>query len=263
MTFSRPRLPTRWLFAAALLMAVPGHAFAEATKPGTADNASETQSRALDEAIAKHPLFAMLVEDRPAFRRDWEKRLLQRQQESPGSAQRADSVMQAGLGLAMDAAKPYLMRASDAASNQFLQSLARIIAEGEKDPEICLAYVEPDRDDAQTAQRREMVEARLGTLIVDDLLRSLTAVVTSGRNGEKRVLTRQEMQPAIQPVILEIVDRHGVDALQALANLENRQVPPMTRCQTMSRMLAAFAVQPEARRAMLARTLFSGALPRN
>ncbi len=259
-TRTHPNFP--WLATTALLMALSGHAFAETPTPGTSANAREIPARALEEAIAKYPLFAMLVEDRPGFRQDWQKRLQQRRQESPANGNGTEPALQAGLGLAMDAAKPYLMRASDAASNQFLLSLSRIIAEGEKDPEVCLAYVEPGRDDTQTAQRREMVETRLGTLIVEDLLRSLTAVVNSGRNGEQRVLTRQEMQAAIQPVILEIVDRHGVDALQGLANLENRQVPPMQRCQTMSRMLDAFAVQPEARRAMLARTLFSGALPR-
>lgn len=228
--------------------------------------ASAPEATGIEQAMQRHALFATLVEDKPGFRDEWEGRLrLQLQLDARLSADThasTDAGVQAGMALAMDAAKPYLMRASDEASNHFLSSLSKLIAEGEKDPEVCLAYVETGDSDPRSTRRREQVEERLGPLLRHDLLQSLSAVVASGRNGEKRVLTREELPHALQPVILAMAARHGTESLQGLGRINDRQAPPAARCRAMAQMLAAFREQPEQRRAMLARTLFSGALPR-
>lgn len=246
---------------ALLLSALAGSSQAAVAESTPAPSATP-EAQAIEQAVARHALFAMLVEDRPDFRREWEKRLRLRQLLDGAGANDPDSSLHSGLGLAMEAAKSYLMRASDAASNRFLASLGKVIAEGEKDPEVCLAYVEPGGSDPRSTRRREMVESRLGALLVGDMLQALTEVVSSGRNGEKRILTRQELPTAIQPVILAMVEKHGLEALQGLGKVNDRRAEPVQRCQAMARMLAAFDEQPAARRAMLARTLFSGALPR-
>jgi len=253
----------RWhhLLFNSLLLFIAAPAFASAQPPAAPNMASEADVRAINDTIARQPLFAMLIEDRPAFRAEWEKRLHLRS--VIGTAAAPESSVHAGLDLAMDAARPYLMRASDSASNRFLGSLAKLVAEGEKDPDICLAYVEPGGSDAGSVSRRERVESRLGKLLLTDMLQSLTEVVASGRNGEKRVLSRQELQPAIQPVIMAMVEKSGARALQDLASINNRAAPPLERCQAMTAMLDAFKVQPVARRAMLTRTLFSGAFARS
>lgn len=227
-----------------------------------ATTSTTPEAAGIEQAMRRHALFAMLVEDRPGFRTEWEQNLRLRVQLDARLGSDPDASLQAGMALAMEASKSYLMRASDAASNRFLDSLSKVIAEGEKDPEICLAYVETGGQDQYSVSRRERVEARLGPLLREDMLESLSAVVASGRSGEKRVLTREELPNAIQPVIQAMARRHGPESLQGLGKVNDRQAPPDERCRAMAQMLAAFSEQPEQGRAMLARTLFSGALPR-
>lgn len=213
-------------------------------------------------AIQRQPALAILAEDNPGFREEWERRLRAELQLDAAVAHDPDASLQAGMALAIEAAKPYLMRADDAAANRFLSSLGKVIAEGGRDPETCLSYVEAGSKDPDSRGRRARVEARLGPLMREDLLRSIAVVVASGRNGEKRVLEREELPGAIQPVIQAMARRHGAGSLQGLGRVAGRPSPPAERCAAMARMLAAIEEQPEQRRAMLARTLFSGALPR-
>lgn len=245
----------------ALLSAAVSVPLRAATPMAANETGADAEARAIDAAIARHPLFAMLAEDQPVFRKEWDKRYRLRNLRPPTGSD-PDSVRHIGLGLAMDAARPYLMRASDDAANRFLMVLGRVIAEGEKDAEVCLAYVETGGNDDANNVRRETVESKLGSLLMQDMIESLEQVVASGRAGEKRVLSRQELPPAIQPVILEMAEKNGVDSLQGLAKVNDRGAAPQERCRAMAQMLDAFAAQPEPRRAMLARTLFSGALPR-
>lgn len=246
---------------AALFIAGSGCVLAAIAEPALPEPAIEAHVRAVDAAIASHALFAMLVQDRADFRQEWERRVRQRLLRAPLAGETSQVAVRAGMGLAMEASKPYLMRASDAASNRFLASLTGLIALGETDPEVCLAYVESNDDVTINGSRRDAVESGLGDAVVSDLLDSLTQVVASGRNGEDRVLTRQELQPALQPVILAMAEKNGVQSLQGLAKVNDPRALPLERCQAMARMLVAFTVQPAAKRAMLARTLFSGALP--
>lgn len=249
-----------YLFGLSLLLAAPGFAKdvsppAVVAAPTVNDSAKSAAITAqIDAVIAKYPLFAILVEDQKNFRKTWQNKLELSQILIPKQMGN-DAALNTGITLAMDYASLYVVKADDTSANQYLDATAFLMDLGTRDKTVCKMVLNEKAD----ISKKEDAEAeeRLGPVVIEKFLPALTSIVVSGRTGEKRILTPQEMQDGMLPVVLGMIKKHGQESVAGLATIEDKTVDPLKRCQVMAQMMGAIVDLPAPDRAGISRTMFA------
>ena len=242
-----PKILRSLLFAVLALVAGPVLA---ATAPADPVDAQ------IDRAMSKYPMFATLVEEVPDFRKLWHDRL-QLAQLLKASPSQNDPAADVGMTLAMDHIAPYLLRSSDAATNEFLALFTQLFQEAAGNAAICTALLPGAGPSAVSAEEKAKAEAAMESKLFEPLLRAMDLVVQTGRQGEARTLPESDATNAVVPILVAIGEKHGADAIQTIANAEDKSLPAVKRCEAMAWFFEGILAQPEAERAMLMRTLWA------
>lgn len=204
----------------------------------------------------KYPLFAMLAEDDPEFGRKWGERLRLALLLAPKGGDDKDVALEAGFNLALDRIDPYLLRSSDAATNEFLGLFALLFKEAAADAGVC-AMLLPGEGVKLDKAEQARIEAALAPRLIEPMILAMTTVVQTGRAGEARTLDESGAQDAMVPLLLSIGEKHGPDAINTIAHATDRSIEARKRCQAMYWFFDEINAQPEQQRADLIRTLWA------
>lgn len=204
----------------------------------------------------KYPLFAMLAEDDEQFQRKWSERMRLGLLLAPTSSDDGKVALETGFGLALDRIDAYLLRSSDAATNEFIGLFSMLFKEAADNASVC-AMLLPGEGTKVDKAEQERVEEDLGPKLIEPMLLAMTTVVQTGRSGEPRTLDQNEAQDAMVPLLLAIGEKHGADAINVIAKASDRSIEPRKRCQAMYWFFDEINAQPVAQRANLVRTLWS------
>jgi hypothetical protein len=166
-----------------------------------------------------------------------------------------DAALNTGISLAMDYASLYVVKADDTSANQYLDATSFLMHLGTKDKTVCRMVLN-EKDDISKKEDAE-AEDRLGPVIIEKFLPALTSIVISGRTGVKRILTEQEMQDVMLPVVLGMIKKHGPESVEGLASIEDKTIDPLKRCLIMSQMMEAIVDLPAPDKAAISRTMFA------
>lgn len=207
-------------------------------------------------ATAKYPLFSILSEERPNFRKNWENKMALGQIMAANTLDEQFAVT-TGATLALDETPVYLSRTDDASANAFGAAFGMLIDIGVKDATVCKVML-PGTKNSVSAQDQERMEKRFGPLFLEKLLPAMTMVVLNGRKGEPNLLSKDDFQSALVPMILNMAKIHGPDTIDRLTRLDSPDdTNPAEKCETIGWMMAAILDLPEHDRAMIFRTMYS------
>ncbi len=208
-----------------------------------------------DEAIAKHPMFAVLIEDNPKFRDTWEAKIAIGAIALP-KGKKDKLAVESGLALALNESDFYLPRADDKSVNDYISGLAHIMLMGANDEMICLQML-PGEKPELSAQQEADLEARFAPELFARLYSGVSSVIISGQHGVISILKKEEVDSAIMPVVMGMAKKHGEEAITGLSKFSDKSLPATKRCQIMGWMMESILELPEKDRAVLSRTMFS------
>jgi hypothetical protein len=230
-----------------------------ATKADAPISSDQSPNKAVQKLIEKatkaYPFFAILSEDVPGFRKNWETKTAISQLLLPKDSHKYLALI-TGITMSLEQTDSYLSKADDEAANRYVAALSKLMSIGSADKEVCelmLPGTKPTLDEKMSAD----LETRIAPVFIDTLLPAVNGVITSGNIGEVKILSKKELESMVLPVILSVAEKHGPDAVKNLSNLEDPNLDSTKRCESMAWMMQSIVEQPEKDRAMLARTLFS------
>jgi hypothetical protein len=230
-----------------------------ATKADTPISSDQLPNKAvqklIEKAVADYPFFAVLSEDVPGFRKNWETKTAISQLLSAKDNHKNLALI-TGITMALEQTDFYLSKSDDSDANRYVAALSKLMLIGSTDKEVCelmLPGTKPKLDEKMSAD----LETRMAPIFIDTLLPAVNGVITSGDKGEVKTLSKKELESLVLPVILLMAEKHGPDAVKNLSSLDDPNLDSTKRCESMAWMMQSIVAQPEKDRAMLARTLFS------
>jgi hypothetical protein len=209
----------------------------------------------VETAAKDYPFFAILSEDVPGFRKSWETKTAISQLVLPKEGSRNLALL-TGVTMALEQTDSYLSKADDGAANRYVAALSKLMSIGASDKAVCELML-PSAKSTLDEKTSSDLEARMADVFIDTLLPAVNDVITSGDKGEINILSKDELEPLVLPVVLSMAEKHGAEAVKNLSNLDNTTIDSTKRCESMAWMMQGIVEQPEKDRAMLARTLFS------
>lgn len=234
-----------------------------ATLPVSSASATTPANPDIDAAVGKYVLFAVLVADQPTFRQSWHDRLrlnqmLKGKEKEKNKGKNAmESAVEVGMALAMDRIGPYLMRSSDAATNEFLAVFGGLFRTASENAAVCSLLLPGESGSRPATKETTETEAMLEETLLEPLLLALGTVAQTGRDGEERTLEESTVREAVVPMLLSMGDKHGEDAIRTFTRVGDKSIDASKRCQAMGWFFEEVLARPESERAMLIRAIWT------
>ncbi|MGH8050857.1 MAG: hypothetical protein ACREPB_09390 [Arenimonas sp.] len=235
--------------------AVHGSALADDVK-STAKAATESYEIQMDALVAKHEAFQIAIKDDESFRKNWLTRLQLAAISKPKTAKTPNFVLSLGSEMMLDNIDPYLSRADDDTAIAFMGVLTKIFALSVENESICKTFLDSADDLAVSDTDNERIESELGPVFYEEMIAVIGRVMRSGKTGPKNVLAKNESERVITEMLGVMMEDYGVESVMKMQSLDDKSIPPIEKCTTMTQMLSSITKLKGTDQAGLIRTIF-------
>lgn len=174
----------------------------------------------------------------------------------PKTAKTPNFVLSIGSEMMLDNIDPYLSRTDDDSAIAFMGVLAKIFALSVNNELICKTFLDSADDLAVSDADNERIENEFGPVFYEEMIATIGRVMRSGKTGPKNVLSKNESERIITEMLGVMMEEYGVESVMKMQSLDDKSVPPIEKCKTMTQMLNSITKLKTSDQAGLIRTIF-------